>query len=495
MRYHRYVGDMFEAGWRDNDQYRGASSSPDNETITWDIPFVSETNPATMTYIVEIHPEAQSGVVYPTNGDTPVEYTNALGNRAEKEFDVPEVGINAGTIVVHYFRVNAAGQPVNSEGAVISREGAELDQFTFREGTQLELNVPHSVFFSGSDASVTTRQIGGLWYSYSSAGDTNPTIITLTTSEPSQDVWFACLPAGAPLSITSYEDEYDSAYHSITVGALGEEGNTIWFSEDNESWSEIKPEYMKVGNYTVYVKVTNPNYAERRGSGTVKITAKPLVITAGSATKTYDGAPLTNASYTYGELAGEDVIVSVTVEGSQTEVGSSANVPKDSVIKRGDAVVTDNYNITYVNGTLTVTLGTGAELDITNYEGVYDGLSHTITVNNLVTGDEVRYSKDRGTTWLNDNPGFVNVGTYEVLVKVTNPNYADRTGSGTVTITARPVTVKADAKTKTYGDVDPVLTYEVTSGSLVSGDAFTGELDRVNWQLARRNVKPKALWP
>src|SRR5438876_9192588 len=36
-------------------------------------------------------------------------------------------------------------------------------------------------------------------------------------------------------------------------------------------------------------------------------------------------------------------------------------------------------------------------------------------------------------------------------------------------INARPVTVTADAKTKTYGDGDPALTYAITSGSL----AFT----------------------
>lgn len=46
---------------------------PDEETITWYIPFVSEANPATLSYIVEIDPDAVSGVVYPTNGDTPIE--------------------------------------------------------------------------------------------------------------------------------------------------------------------------------------------------------------------------------------------------------------------------------------------------------------------------------------------------------------------------------------------------------------------------------------
>jgi len=38
--------------------------------------------------------------------------------------------------------------------------------------------------------------------------------------------------------------------------------------------------------------------------------------------------------------------------------------------------------------------------------------------------------------------------------------------------------VTADAKTKTYGDGDPALTYQISSGSLAAGDAFSGSLTR-----------------
>ncbi|MHB9067992.1 MAG: choice-of-anchor Q domain-containing protein [Pirellulaceae bacterium] len=41
------------------------------------------------------------------------------------------------------------------------------------------------------------------------------------------------------------------------------------------------------------------------------------------------------------------------------------------------------------------------------------------------------------------------------------------------------LTVTADAQTKTYGEADPALTYQITVGSLVTGDAFTGALARV----------------
>ena len=51
-----------------------------------------------------------------------------------------------------------------------------------------------------------------------------------------------------------------------------------------------------------------------------------------------------------------------------------------------------------------------------------------------------------------------------------------------VAITARPVTVTADAKTKIYGDADPTLSYLVgattTGVGIVNGDSLGGSLAR-----------------
>src|SRR5207248_3628442 len=46
------------------------------------------------------------------------------------------------------------------------------------------------------------------------------------------------------------------------------------------------------------------------------------------------------------------------------------------------------------------------------------------------------------------------------------------------TITTRSVEITADAKAKTYGDADPALTYQISSGSLAYDDAFSGALTR-----------------
>ena len=48
------------------------------------------------------------------------------------------------------------------------------------------------------------------------------------------------------------------------------------------------------------------------------------------------------------------------------------------------------------------------------------------------------------------------------------------------TINPKPITVTADAKSKVYGEADPVLTYQITSGAMVGSEALTGELSRTS---------------
>jgi hypothetical protein len=57
-------------------------------------------------------------------------------------------------------------------------------------------------------------------------------------------------------------------------------------------------------------------------------------------------------------------------------------------------------------------------------------------------------------------------------------NYTISYNTANFTITARPITVSADAEGKTYGDSDPALTYRITAGNLVSGDGFSGSPTR-----------------
>ena len=138
-------------------------------------------------------------------------------------------------------------------------------------------------------------------------------------------------------------------------------------------------------NADQYETVTTEN-------GTLTITKAPLKITADSATKEYDGSPLTDDGWndTAPEgLKGTDAITSVTVTGSQTEVGSSDNVASAAVVKNGDVDVTANYEITYVKGTLEVTKSTAAIKIVSDSKSwEYDGESHDYVKYTVTYGDQ-----------------------------------------------------------------------------------------------------------
>ena len=70
-----------------------AAYDPATRTITWSDFTVREGHSATMSYIVQIDASAQSGVLYPTNKDTFVDYKNINDQDARKYFDVPKVKI------------------------------------------------------------------------------------------------------------------------------------------------------------------------------------------------------------------------------------------------------------------------------------------------------------------------------------------------------------------------------------------------------------------
>lgn len=133
----------------------------------------------------------------------------------------------------------------------------------------------------------------------------------------------------------------------------------IEYSTDGEHWEALdKISFTDVGEYTLYArqKVTlkeKTDYKEVVGQATYIITPRNVTLTSGSATKEYDGTPLTNDTVTAegeGFVNGEGATYTVT--GTQTEVGSSENkfnYTLNSNTKAG------NYNITTQYGTLTVT--------------------------------------------------------------------------------------------------------------------------------------------
>ena len=99
------------------------------------------------------------------------------------------------------------------------------------------------------------------------------------------------------------------------------------------------------------------NIVKAAGKLTVNPITTPIVVTAGSDTKVYDGAELTKNTYTNtdGVLLPGDML-EATITGSQKFVGSSNNTVSNVKVMRNGEDITSNYTMgTHVNGVLEVT--------------------------------------------------------------------------------------------------------------------------------------------
>ena len=212
--------------------------------------------------------------------------------------------------------------------------------------------------------------------------------------------------------------------------------------------------------------------------GWLKIDPMALTITAGSDSKVYDGTALTKNSYTSTDPAEGDTLASVTVTGSQTDVGSSDNVASDAKLMRGDREVTANYAITYEKGTLAVTpLTDKVTVTITGNTGTvtYNGAEQSVTgykvesiSNPLYTAADFAFSGTASVT--GTDAGTYMMGLTAAQFRNQSANFANVefvVTDGSLQINPRSVKLTSATDEKVY-DGQPLTNGAVT----VSGDGF-----------------------
>lgn len=222
-----------------------------------------------------------------------------------------------------------------------------------------------------------------------------------------------------------------------------------------------------VTNTVKTVKVTNSgtdvtaNYAINKVAGTLTVTKAPLTITTPSASKVYNGTPLTTAATATGLVNGETATVTAT--GSQTLFGSSKNT---YTITWDGSAAQGNYQIVENLGTLTVTKK-AATITVTDASKLYGEADPVFSGN--VTG--LVNENDLGSvTYFRTNLADKDAGTYAGVLTAsytTNPNY-------TVTVTPAKFTINKRAVTLT--SVDASKAYDGTALTAptvtVGGDGF-----------------------
>ena len=109
---------------------------------------------------------------------------------------------------------------------------------------------------------------------------------------------------------------------------------------------------------------------------------------------------------------------------------------------------------------------------IVGYSDEYDGDYHTVDATSLPKGATAKYSTD-GKNWSPEAPKIKDIGKLTVAYQVTIDG-AKAEGEVELEVTPCAITVAADNSSKTYGETDPVFTWDVTSGKLVEGESLEG---------------------
>ena len=300
---------------------------------------------------------------------------------------------------------------------------------------------------------------------------------------------------------------YDGEEHSVS----GVTGNT--YTNDKNATFTIEGLSASVsgtdaGTYTNKV-VGTPVVKDAKGNdvtdqfeittenGELTIDKRPVTITAGSAEKEYDGSALTadqaNPKFAADGFVDGQGISDVTVEGSQTQCGTSESTIKGNSWKFQEGTNGNNYSVTVKPGTLTVKHRSDDKKYAITLTGKsdtapnYDGKEHTVSgvEQDTWTFDGVEYTVSN----YHANVSGTDAGIYENIVtsgkdgyKVTDPTGNDVTeefsisvAKGTLTIKPAEVTVTAGSATRAYNG--SALTaaeaeYEFTADGFVGEDGI-----------------------
>lgn len=327
---------------------------------------------------------------------------------------------------------------------------------------------------------------------------------TLTVKHRSDDKKYAITLTGKSDTVTSYDGE------EHTVSGVEQDRWTFDGVEYTVSNYHASVSGVDAGTYSNIVTsgedgymVTDPNgndvteeFSISVAPGTLTIKPAEATVTAGSATRAYNGSALTAAEakheFTAEGFVGEDGIASAMVDGSITDVGEiESNVAQNSVVLK-NGTKASNYNITYKPGKLEVTPVTdevvvtiveksdtkeynGSDQSVEGYELRSISSSNYAATDIEFVGsadDQVAKGADAGTYEMNLKPeDFKNNSANFTNVKF-------QIVDGSLTITKRAVTLtSATPAEKTY-DGNPLedRTVSITSGSLATGDKFVADV-------------------
>jgi hypothetical protein len=317
---------------------------------------------------------------------------------------------------------------VNFTGSLSREAGEDVDTYAITKGTLAA--VGYNIDFVSTDFDITPKAIDVTAYPQSKVyGETDPELsYHFSPDLVGGDSFSGELEREAGESVGSYE---------ISQGTLALDDNyTLSYTDDD-----------------------------------LTITTRPIQVMADDKSKEI-GQPDPALTYTIasGSLVFSDAFTGAIEREPGETIGTYA-------IEQGSLMLSANYDLTFIDGTFTIT----------------DLPTITVTADSGQTkvygGSDPIFSY----TYEPDNPSITFTGSLSRIPGEDAGSYAITKGtlaavgynidfvSAAFEITPKPITVTAGAKSMTYGDIDPVLTYQVT-GTLEGSDSFTGSLSRIPGQ-------------
>jgi len=269
---------------------------------------------------------------------------------------------------------------------------------------------------------------------------------------------------------------YDGTNQAPTATATELVGNdtctvTVTGGQTNAGDHIATASSLSNSNYKLPASNTQ-NFSILKKDATVTANDQSVVLN-GSVTQDASKATLTGA------VEGH-TLTSVTLTGSSTgSVTTEGTItPSAAIIKSGNTDVTSNYNITYVDGTLTVTKGAPVVTAPAANNLTYNGQEQVLTTAGSSEHGTITYSTTENGTYSRTIPKGKNAGDYEVWWKLTgDSDHSDIPPTKVVvTINKKPVKVSGiTAQDKTYdGTTDAEFdTSDATFAGIENGDTLT----------------------
>ena len=223
---------------------------------------------------------------------------------------------------------------------------------------------------------------------------------------------------------------------------------------------------VSVQIYSADKEVTS-NYAITCEEGTLLVTPRPVTIETATNTWVYDGTVHSDGEHWVAEESEYELVAGHTSQSSDlseiTDVGTLANEMSIAISDAEGRDVTANYEITFINGTLTV-IPRPVTIETATNTWVYDGITHSDGEHWVAEESEYELAEGH-TSKSSDLSEITDVGTLanEMSIVISDAEGRDVTKNykitfinGNLTVTPRPITVTADSDEKPY-DGTPLI--------------------------------------